>query len=232
LKAALLHLSKAYAEAENPSDQKSTLSALKATLDALGKKGSARISEAEKKAQDRIVLRAGKNACNIFEVRVSQFCRAKNILTPSLDFSNGLLLSDSSSSISDSRIFGPFDYLFDIAPTGSSFRSISLKNAIEVMTWGTQSMDCAAYLQRDVVGKDSGTLQWLFWRKAANGFEPKQPPTTGRWPAQKIGQANGYEIWVTAKSCFDEFIIDLQRATQNTSTKANISPGAATLVNP
>jgi hypothetical protein len=121
------------------------------------------------------------------------------------------------------------------------FDAISIFDAIDNLTWKSQSLDCLKYLRRgigDTGYSAGGTLQWVFWRKMGEEkWQPHDPPkfdklNNPQWEKKTLGYARGYEIAVTAKSCYDDFVLNAQRATQNTTTKSGFTSPSPTLVTP
>jgi hypothetical protein len=83
--------------------------------------------------------------------------------------------------------------------------------AIQVMANG-DSIGCKLYQEQGRTEARRGGLpfrRWLYWRQSGGDWLPERPPSD----PSSVGAYEGWELGITSRACFNDFVILVQSAT-------------------
>jgi hypothetical protein len=107
------------------------------------------------------------------------------------------------------------------------------KEALAIIEDG-DSIDCKLYQEESVATRareahDSTKgvpfRRWLYWRRPGGSWQPTAPDTN----PETLGLYGGWELGVTSRACYDDFVILAQSATPATANES--AQGAKVILN-
>ncbi len=121
-----------------------------------------------------------------------------------------------------------------ICPAGYGSGSIpSWKQGLQIVEAG-DSIGCKLYQEQSVLKRrqaPKGSVpgvpfrRWLFWRSSGGAWQPESPPME----PQSLGKYGKWELAVTSRACFNDFVILVQSASPEASN--NGGQGAKLMLN-
>jgi hypothetical protein len=121
-----------------------------------------------------------------------------------------------------------------VCPAGYGAGSIpSWKQGLQIIEAG-DSIGCKLYQEPSVLKRRQGPKgsltgipfrRWLFWRSPGGAWQPEAPPMT----PQSLGTFGSWELGITSRACFNDFVILVQSASPEASNAGN--QGAKLMLN-